>query len=288
MPTDTDLTSYTDTVFAATPRSTSRSSDTLVEHAYPIDSVTSTVSTNSLGTSPALQSYHKSLLSSNGAKNAPVRLEAVVGCQNWALVAVGNISALCAWKRDAKRKGNFSVVNLVKRAGPISQALEEGLTTLDIGSTRSQPTKVRPIRLDGYYSRHDRAINSTSIANVTRIWAHAARIYLSVGLSGWQANCTDTQTSVAKVLSLLQTIESPAQLRNLSWPICIAGCLALPSQEAEFRRIVENIGPFREFGTALNTMHIMETVWSSRDTIDGNVWEFASYLNILGSSALLI
>lgn len=246
------------------------------------------VASTSLGISPVLQSYHNSLLSSHGERKCRVRLESVVGCQNWALVAIGNISALCAWKRDAKRSGKFSVVNLVNLAGPISRALEEGLMSLEIASTCSQPKKTSPSRLEGYYSRHDRAINDTSIANVTRIWAYAAKIYLSVSLSGWQTNCTDTQASIAKALSLLQAIESPAQLRNLSWPISIAGCLALPSQEDDFRRIVEMIGPFGEFGTALNALHILEAVWSSRDTINGNVWDIASCLSVLGSSALLL
>ncbi|KAK3691618.1 hypothetical protein LTR37_018535 [Vermiconidia calcicola] len=246
------------------------------------------VASTSLGTPPALQSYHHSLLSSHGEEKCRVRLESVVGCQNWALVAIGNISALCAWKRDAKQSGNFSVVNLVNLAGPISQALQEGLTSLDIGATRSQPKKMSASRLEAYYSRHDRAIDCTSIANITRVWAYAAKIYLSLCLSGWQTNSTDTQASVAKVLSLLQTIESPAQLRSLSWPICVAGCLALTSQEDNFRRIVGIMGQLGEFGTLFNALRIMEAVWSSRASVDGNVWDIASSLSILGSSALLL
>ena len=246
------------------------------------------VGSTSLGTPPALQNYHHSLLSSHGEEKCPVRLENVVGCQNWALVAIGNISALCAWKRDAKQSGNFSVVNLVNLAAPISQALEEGLTSLDIGAARSQPKKVSASRLEAYYSRHDRAIDCTSIANVTRIWAYAAKINLSVCLSGWQTNSTDIQASVAKVLSLLHTIESLAQLRSLSWPICVAGCLALETQEDDFRRLVGIMGQLGDFGTVSNALRIMEAVWSSRATVDGNLWDIASCLGILGSPALLI
>lgn len=245
------------------------------------------VASTSLRTPPVLQNYHHSLLSSHSEENCRVQLETVVGCQNWALVAIGNISALCAWKRDAKQSGNFSVFNLVKLAEPISQALEEGLTSLDIGEPR-QPIKMSASRLEAYYSRHDRAIDHSSIANVTRIWAYAAKIYLSVSVSGWQTNSTETQGSVNKVLSLLQTIESPAQLRSLSWPICVAGCLALSIQEHTFRRIVAIMGQLHEFGTVSSALRIMEAVWSSRDTIDGNFWDIASCLGILGSSALLL
>ena len=246
------------------------------------------VASTSLGSSPSLQIYHHSLLSPNGEDHCRVRLETVVGCQNWALVAIGNISALCAWKRDAKQSGNFSVVNLVNLAGPISQALEEGLANLDFGATHPQPQKVSVSRLEAYYSRHDRALDNTSLANITRIWAYAAKIYLSVCLSGWQPNSTDTQASLAKVLTLLQTVESPAQLRSLSWPVCVAGCLALPSQEDEFRRVIGIMGPLGDFGTIFNALRIMEAVWNSRATVDVNVWDIASSLSILGPAALLL
>ena len=246
-----------------------------------------TIASTSLGAAPALQDYHKSLLCSRGKEKGRVRLETVMGCQNWALVAIGDISALCAWKRDAKRSGKYSVVKLVNLAEPISRALEDGFESLE-NDSRSQSKGTRRGRLESYFSRHDLATNDTSVADVTRIWAYAASIYLSVSLSGWQANSADTQANVANVLSLLQTIKSPAQLRSLSWPITVAGCLALPDQEDEFHRILGIIGPLSEFGAALNALHILEAVWSYRGSIDGNVWDIASCLSILGSSALLL
>lgn len=140
-------------------------------------------------------------------------------------------------------------------------------------------------RLEGYYSRHDRSIDHTIIAIVTRIWAYAAKLYLCVSLSGWQPKSAEVQENVAKAVSLLQTIESPAQLRSLSWPICMAGCLALPGQEDEFRRIAGEVGELSDFGTIGEALRIMEAVWRSRDTVDGDVWNLVSSLNILGSSA---
>ena len=245
------------------------------------------IASTSLGAPPALQSYHHSLLSPQAEGNCRVQLENVIGCQNWALVAIGNISALCAWKRDAQQYGNFSVVHLVNLAAPISQAIEEGLTSLDFDAARSQTKKVSASRLEAYYSRLDRAIDGTVTANVTRIWAYAAKIYLSICHSGWQTNSTDIQASVAKILSLLQTIESLAQLRSLSWPICVAGCLALKSQEDDFRRIIGIMGQLGDFGTVSNALRIMEAGWSFRDTVDGNVWDIASSFGIFGSPALL-
>lgn len=246
------------------------------------------VASTCLGTAPALQHFHRSLLSSRKASKCHVSLESVVGCQNWALVAIGDISTLCAWKRGAKQQGTFSVVNLVNLAAPISEGLEQGLANLELTeSFDSQKRNTNASSLEGYYSRHDRATDHTSIANITRIWAHAAKIYLSVSLSGWQTNSPDIQASVAKVLSLAQSLESPAQLRSLSWPICVAGCQASPSQEDDFRRLIGTMGPLAEFGTFDNALGIMEAIWKTRDTPDRANLDIASCLSILGSPALL-
>lgn len=247
------------------------------------------IASTSLGRAPDLHKYHHSLLSPRSEGDFQVRLDAVVGCQNWPLVSIGNISALCAWKREAKQSGTFSVLNLVNLAGPISQSLDDGLQSLQNNPTRAEPNGTGVSRrLEGYYSRHDRSIDHTSIATVTRVWAHAAKLYLSVVLSGLQPKSDEVQSSVAKVVSLLQNIESPAQLRTLSWPICVAGCLALPGQEQEFRRIVGEVGELVEFGTCGTALRTMEAVWRVRDTVDGDVWDFVSVWNILGSSILLI
>ena len=142
-------------------------------------------------------------------------------------------------------------------------------------------------RLKVYYSRHDKVIDSIFIANVTRIWIYAVKINLSVCFSKWQTNSTDIQVSVVKVLSLLQSIESFAQLRSFFWPICVTGYLALKSQKEDFRRIVGIMSQLSEFDTIFNALRIMKAVWSSRVTVDDNICEIDSCLGILGSPALL-
>lgn len=162
------------------------------------------VASTALGNAPALQSYHCTLLSILSEERFPVRLESLVGCQKWALVAIGRISTLCAWKRDAKKSGKFSVFKFVNLARPISEALESGLAGLDERLPQSHASVSS--RRKKYYQRHDRAVDGTPLETVTRIWAHAAKLYLSVTISGWQPNCEEVQHSVSEVLRLLQTI----------------------------------------------------------------------------------
>ncbi|KAK6860408.1 hypothetical protein PG995_004044 [Apiospora arundinis] len=243
------------------------------------------VASTALGKPPALQSYHCALLLSPSEEQFPIRLESLVGCENWALVAIGRISTLCAWKRDAKQSGKFSLFEFVNLARPISQAIESGLDKLDASTASADDISSRR---RGYYRRNDKSVDGTPLATVTRIWAHAAELYLSVTLSGWQPNSTDIKDGVAKVLSLLQTIDSPAQLQSLTWPMFIAGCLALPNQEAGFRAIIQDMGELAKFGTILSAFRIMEAVWRSRDAVDRDVWDIASSLSVLGSPPLLV
>jgi C6 transcription factor Pro1 len=243
------------------------------------------VASTCLGRSPSLQTYHQTLLSSESGEESPIKLEAVFGCHDWALMAIADISALCAWKRDARQNGKYSVVDLVDSARPISKALDDGLASISAysGTPSSQASG-----LEGYYTRYEKIVDQKMISIVTQIWAYAARIYLSVTLSGWQTNASDIQASVAEILSLLQTVKSPAQLRSLSWPICIAGCVALPAQDGEFRNIINTARSLREFGTLLSALQIMEAVWRSRGTLDGDNWDIASSLTVLGTPALLV
>lgn len=249
------------------------------------------ISSTSLAKPPALQSYHDSLLSLRDQDKCPVRLDLVVGCQNWVLVAVGEISALCAWKREASSKGDFSVVELVKLAASISQALEDGLE--ELAASRGTPPvsnmkKTITSLLEPFNSRHDGVDEDASARTLTRIWARAAQLYLEVTLSGWQAQSSGIQRSVTEIINLLQAIKSPAQLRSLSWPICVAGCLAQPWQEHHFRNIAMILGPLGEFGTLAHALRIIEDVWRSRDGINKAECDIASFLSRLSNPALLI
>ncbi|KAF4549586.1 Fungal specific transcription factor domain-containing protein 69 [Elsinoe fawcettii] len=245
------------------------------------------IASTSLAKSPSLQRYHDDLLTSGSGSIPSVQLESITGCQNWVLLVIGNIATLCEWKARAKQSGTFSVFDLVRHAEPISQALQKGMEALEAIDQRPVPAPARFRDIYAYYSRHDKSIDGAFISKITRLWACAASIYLSVSLSGWQTQHVDVQSSVHKILDIAPTIESPAQLRSLAWPICVAGCLALPGQESDFRRLVGRMGSLCEFGTMSNALRIMEAVWSKRDSIDPDSWNLSSSLRILGSPALL-
>ena len=212
-----------------------------------------------------------------------------MGCQNWVVLAIGDISALSAWKKETSCEGNLSVADLAIRAKPIAQALNQGLIDLARITAKGHPMVTAASRLRGYFSRlEDISSGQASTALVTQIWAYAAGIYLSVVASGWQPASPEIHIRVVKILALLQTIESPAKVRSLAWPLCIAGSMSLPCQEQTVRRILDNMGELREFGTIREVQGIVEAVWRARDTIDSDTFDLAACLALLGPPALLI
>ena len=81
--------------------------------------IISCVSTRS---SPFLELDHKFLL-----ENAGIHLENLMGCRNWAMIFIFEISLLDKWKKEAEKAQMLSIVELAKRGHQIEERLREKL-----------------------------------------------------------------------------------------------------------------------------------------------------------------
>jgi hypothetical protein len=137
------------------------------------------------------------------------------------------------------------------------------------------------------YCQSQTPANQTSL--VTRVWAHAALVYLFVVVSGWQPASVDVRYHVGLIVELLtRQISPPALLRTMVWPFCVAGCLAEPTQEDHLRGIVEALHPPSVFGTARKALEIMENVWRKRDAGDTASRDLATCFRSQGDLVLLV
>ncbi|KAI2623160.1 fungal-specific transcription factor domain-containing protein [Hypoxylon sp. NC1633] len=249
------------------------------------DIVASTV----LQEQPKLYEYHRGLFGDIDSIDPPINLEVVVGCQNWALLQIGEISALDAWKQQCKRAGNLDVMELVHRATAIKHPLEAHLTRLENNVPSLPEECMSPLDVfTADYSKQSRTpAGQTGL--VTRVWAHAALLYLFVVVSGWQPASVDVRYHVNRIVELLtRQISAPALLRTMVWPFCVAGCLAEPAQEAHFRRMVEVLQPPGVFGTARKALEIIENVWRNRDVGDTANRDLAACFRSHGDLVLLV
>lgn len=247
------------------------------------------IASTALQEEPRLHEYHHSLLCNVEGTGPHIDLEATVGCQNWALLQIGEIAVLDAWKRRCKGAGNFDAMELVHRATAIKGALESHLKWLENEPVNS--SKERNGLLDVFIADYgpQAKVPNCQTPLVTRVWAHAALLYLSVVVSGWQPVSADVRYHVGRIIELLtREISPPALLRAMVWPFCVAGCLAEQAQEPQLRAMVEALQPPSAFGTVRKALGIMESAWRSRCAGDNTNRDLATFFRSQGDLVLLV
>jgi hypothetical protein len=238
---------------------------------------------------PRLYEYHHSLLGNVEGTEPPINLEAAIGCQNWVLLQISEIAVLDAWKQRCKRAGNLDVVELVRRATAIKDSLEAHLTQLqnDPVIISKEGSSLLDIFTADYYQESKTPASQNSL--VTRVWAHAALLYLFVVVSGWQPASIDVRYQVGRIIELWTAqITPPALLRTMVWPFCVAGCLAESPQETLLRGMAEALQPPSVFGTVHKALEIMENVWCNRAVEDVANRDLATCFRNQGNLVLLV
>ncbi|KAF2730642.1 hypothetical protein EJ04DRAFT_585503 [Polyplosphaeria fusca] len=220
------------------------------------------IASTCMGQAPRLLEYHARLLTSASTdEEPPLSLEDFVGCETWVMLQISEIAALESWKKAMKTAGQLDMMELVARASAIKQTLLANLARLDTASGNT--------------------------AFVTRVWAHAALLYLSLVVSGWQPASASIRESVVRILALLEHMAAPELLRTMVWPYCIVGCMAAPEEEERLRGLVEALVPHRLFGPARKALEIMERVWKGRGEM-GVETDLAACVCGLGYAPLLV
>ncbi|CAM1508943.1 Fc.00g026820.m01.CDS01 [Cosmosporella sp. VM-42] len=238
------------------------------------------IASTTLREQPRLYEYHRNLLGDvQDTDDSPINLETVIGLQNWVLLHISEIAALDAWKKRCSTAGNLDVIELVHRATAIKESMIAHLSKIQNDSTIVVAGNTSP--LDIYTPPPSQG------SSVTRVWTHAALIYLCVVVSGWQPANVDVRYHVGQVIELLEHQTSPALLRTMAWPFSVTGCLAQPAQEACFRGMVEVLQPPSIFGTMHNALEIIENVWHNRD-VGVPPLDLATCFRIRGDLVLLV
>ncbi|KAK0125624.1 hypothetical protein ONS96_009460 [Cadophora gregata f. sp. sojae] len=237
---------------------------------------------------PRLYAYHQSLLGMVGDDELLIDLEDVVGCQNWVVMQIGEIAVLDAWKQRGKKEGDLDVMELVYRGARIKEVLEERLVILVNEHVKPMKETMGLLDIfgDGYGTQSTTATVQSII--VTRVWAHAAFLYLHVVVCGWQPSDVETRYHVSQTIDLISNLSPPALARTVVWPFCVAGCFAEVSQESHFRQIVQGLQPSALFGSVHSAFKIMEEVWRNRDSGDSADRDLAACFRGLGEMALLV
>ncbi|KAF2625418.1 hypothetical protein BU25DRAFT_346380 [Macroventuria anomochaeta] len=217
---------------------------------------------------PRLLNYHTQILAEidDGTPvvgDAGVQLSCIVGCHNWVIRSIADISVLDVWKREQIRSNDLSATELNNRAVNISYELDQFIDT-----TLSR-------------------LSSSGNATAFLVWAYAAKLYLSIVTDGWQPSAPKVRASVGEIIALLRTV-APVQMRTLAWPLCVAGCLAQRSEQHLFLGLIVHLPRTLKAGALDDAQHIMRKVWYPKMLLDASTWDLASCFAILGSPILLV
>ncbi|KIW10489.1 hypothetical protein PV08_11453 [Exophiala spinifera] len=247
------------------------------------------IASTALQEEPALYAFHQSLLTSNDGLEPLIQLDTAIGCQNWVFLEIGKVAALDAWKTQCKKNGNLDVIELVHRATVIKECLMSHLRELERNSRNMQGGGNDLMDIFTVDCHHPFKPPPSQTSLITRVWAHAALVYLFTVVSGWQPASDDIRYHVCSSIELLTYhMPSPTLLRTMVWPFCVTGCLAEPAQESQLRGIVECLRPPSLFGTVRKAFEIMESVWRKRATDDMVNFDLATCLRYGGELVILV
>jgi hypothetical protein len=242
------------------------------------------VASTALQKAPRLLAYHGDVLASTDDgmsvhNEAEVRLSGLVGCRNDVVRVIAEIAALDAWKEQCIDTNSFIIADLFERASGIANRVARSIEFI-------QNASVAPF--DGNHrAPFDMSPDPSASSTSTLIWAHAAQLYLEVVVHGWRLCKPGIRANVAQIIGLCGKIPT-YQYRALAWPLCVAGCLTLESDEASFMALFSDLDKVYTVGALEDARQIVEKVWQNRSIVDYTTWDLASCFSILGSPILLV
>jgi hypothetical protein len=225
-----------------------------------------------------------------------IDLANIIGCQPWVALAVGDIAALSAWKTEATSTCSLSFWKLFEQGDPIRKRLADGIASLrtEIDESFAALGLSHLGTMGAYLVLTNPGVQQEAfIRAITLVFAHAAQVYLNTVISGADPKLDDVRNSVVDTMNALQELQficDTQALRNLIWPICIAGSMAedVPTQ-SYFGSLIQDLGEeAHAFGNTTDTLRIMQKCWASRDNNGSEVWDWAAAMESLGQRVLLV
>jgi hypothetical protein len=196
-------------------------------------------------------------------------LERIMGCQNRVIRQVRDITILCNWKVSMQARRTLSLRDLAQRASTIETAIEEEIKviTTAIDAERSDDDLLAVSNIHDYRSRYISLL-------VTRIFACASLTYLFAVVSAPNPNLPEIQSSVLQTIAAIRALPHFKFFCNLSWPLCITGCLSTGDNQEVFRRLMQKYNETpHHFGSSQHILKIVEKCWELRsETSDDVDW----------------
>ncbi|KAE9369786.1 hypothetical protein N431DRAFT_485621 [Stipitochalara longipes BDJ] len=145
----------------------------------------------------------------------------LMGCYNKVMAVILKIAIFKDWKETMQSSARLSLHELIDQSNSLEKDLSHEL--LKLLEERSRLT---------YQPEVDRSF-------VTELYIRSGLIYLHTVTSGPSIYIPEIREHVEKALKALLVLPCRLVLR-ISWPFCVAACMAVDEQQDQFRKIASN------------------------------------------------
>lgn len=200
---------------------------------------------------PRMSEIHENLLD---ASSNEIQLQQIFGCDNWVILLIGKIAGLRM--DDASPDSNATAItnDFRPKHCSIKAELESGI--------HENSHFVEQLECTDEYTFSP----GTTVRIVTHIYALAALIYLGIMLPGAHDWCEEVRATVASITKALKLAKYTAAAQSLTWPIYIAGSVAIGSEREFFRDIFYQASSHSLAGNRRRTLEKLEEIWENIDT----------------------
>ncbi|KAL0937102.1 uncharacterized protein CTRU02_206833 [Colletotrichum truncatum] len=191
-------------------------------------------------------------------------MSCVMGSQNWAMLALGDVAVLETQLRE------MSPGILAQQVSGIMHRLRHGIEDLN---------------------KYDHESPAAIVCQaVTRVYATAIFVQLQTLSATDDEFEKEVFEAVEEVIDAIQRVPKGISLRGVTWPLCVAGAPAKDEQQPFFRSLLEEIleisgTGFTNCGTVLE---ILKESWKHQDGHRHDRHAAKSAMERLGISALLV
>jgi hypothetical protein len=222
--------------------------------------------------------------------NCTFQLAHIMGCHNSVMKAIGDLAVLSEWKFNSLVRGRLDLEEFQNKRQQIEDELENVMDTTSMASMESRG--LPPSILTSQASSQTNSEQRPDQDCVTRIFAAAALAQLAVLSAEVSKNISLTvvRRGVSRVILEIKMASQMVSPRQLSWPICVAGCIADQDQQPFFEALLNSVlsegtGMIGNCGTVRD---ILRACWRNKTEQPNEQWDCGSTMKQLGIYALLI
>ncbi|KAI9061087.1 hypothetical protein FKP32DRAFT_1667804 [Trametes sanguinea] len=228
-----------------------------------------------------------------GGQHAELRMDALTGCPDEALLAIAEISALAHWKASELQNGSLSVRELIRRGDMIEKELQErtrrvrpcspdendsGFQTGLGGGAGGLDMGVAPAGLPmamglpqgqqgmSGASRSPRIPVDNTRETIGDMFRETAMLYLHTVLSDSSPGVPEIINSVEQMMRLLNELTLSVYDRAVLLPLFLAGAM---TSNQMMREVVKHRFFMQDatMGNVLLAQTVMESVWMQREVV---------------------